>query len=175
MHYIHLVCTCMYVLYMELHVHAFSTPSNTYVAVPRQGSMSPARVNAVLSVYCNRFVGYPYGNDMYEPSKLHVCPGLYAMIKSVAWGCPHTQMHIQVNVHVHVLCTCVSMYLFTLMHVHVHMYVHCTYMLLIQHKGSYLARCGWECFADAHNCTVYRKRHLTSGLYMYKGTLLHVP
>lgn len=50
-----------------------------------------------------------------------------------------------------------------------YMYVYCTY--LIQHEGSYLARGGWERFADAQNCTVYRKRHLTSGLYMYKGTL----
>ena len=29
------------------------------VAVPRQDSMSPYRANAVLSAYCNRFVGYP--------------------------------------------------------------------------------------------------------------------
>ena len=30
-----------------------------YVAVPRQDSTSPVRANAVLSGYCNRFVGYP--------------------------------------------------------------------------------------------------------------------
>ena len=30
-----------------------------YVAVPRQDSMSPVRVNAVLSGHCNIFVGYP--------------------------------------------------------------------------------------------------------------------
>ena len=30
-----------------------------YVAVARQDSMSPARANAVLPGYCNRFVGYP--------------------------------------------------------------------------------------------------------------------
>ena len=27
--------------------------------VPRQDSMSPVRANAVLSGYCNKFVGYP--------------------------------------------------------------------------------------------------------------------
>ena len=30
-----------------------------YVAVTRQDSMSPVRANAVLSEYCNIFVGYP--------------------------------------------------------------------------------------------------------------------
>ena len=33
---------------------------------------------------------------------------------------------------------------------------------------SYLAQGGWERFADARNCTVYRKLHQMSGLYMYK-------
>ena len=33
--------------------------SKYYVAVPRQDSMSPVRVNTVLSGHCNIFVGYP--------------------------------------------------------------------------------------------------------------------
>ena len=37
------VCTCVY------------TVMHVYVAVPRQESMSPARANAVLSRYCDRF------------------------------------------------------------------------------------------------------------------------
>ena len=40
-------------------LHHFSLTLYIYVAVPRQDSMSPARTNAVLSGYCNRFVGYP--------------------------------------------------------------------------------------------------------------------
>jgi hypothetical protein len=33
---------------------------------------------------------------------------------------------------------------------------------------SYLAQSGWDRFAEAKNCTVYRRLHQTSGLYMYK-------
>ena len=70
--------TCMYsVLYLVSLSHQkhkitqalYSTGTADYyrvrcylyvsVAVPKQDSMSPARVNAVLSGHCNRFVGYP--------------------------------------------------------------------------------------------------------------------
>ena len=55
--YVRTLCVCMYTkcipsviaVYMVHYVHI-------YVAVPRHNSMSPARVNAVLSGYCNRFV-----------------------------------------------------------------------------------------------------------------------
>ena len=42
-------------------------------------------------------------------------------------------------------------------------------LLSLVHIDSYLAQGGWERFAEAQNCTVYRKPHQMSGLYMYKG------
>ena len=48
----HLVSILFYSIMRALKIHVC-------VAVPRQDSISPARVNAVLCGYCNRFVGYP--------------------------------------------------------------------------------------------------------------------
>ena len=41
-------------------------------------------------------------------------------------------------------------------------------MYTFMYIDSFLKESGWERFADAQNCTVYRKQHL-SGLYVYKG------
>ena len=57
----------------------------------------------------------------------------------------------------------------------IHVYVQVDYMIHIEFafcpaEDSYLAESGWERFAEAQNCTVYRKQH-QSGLYMYKGNM----
>ena len=53
--------SCVYTVCMSLYIHVcmynMCTYMYVYVAVPRQGSMSAASANAVLSGHCNRFVG----------------------------------------------------------------------------------------------------------------------
>ena len=58
-----MLCECMLFAGVTTYVHVANIvvkffANILYVAAPRQGSMSAASANAVLSGCCNRFVGY---------------------------------------------------------------------------------------------------------------------